>query len=158
MREYPIGVDPEEEVTWIEAGGERGRSRYYGGKTTTADNIADLELMQTTRKTIGDLPMVVYVTATNPFCLHEFEEISDAILVGFGVSSNAAMEVISGRYEPNGLLPIQMPADMETVETQLEDVAGDMECYVDSEGNRYDFAYGMNWSGVIEDSRTQQYR
>ena len=158
VREYPIGVDPEEEVTWIEAGGERGRSRYYGGKTTTADNIADLELMQTTRKTIGDLPMVVYVTATNPFCLHEFEEISDAILVGFGVSSNAALEVISGRYEPNGLLPIQMPADMETVETQLEDVAGDMECYVDSEGNRYDFAYGMNWSGVIEDSRTQQYR
>ena len=158
VREYPIGVDPQEEIAWMEAGGERGRSRYYGGKTTTADNIADLELMKTTRETIGDLPMAVYVTATNPFCLHEFESISDAILVGFGVSSNAALEILSGQYEPNGLLPIQMPANMETVETQLEDVAKDMECYVDSEGHTYDFAYGMNWSGVIEDSRTEKYK
>ncbi|MDO4454790.1 MAG: glycoside hydrolase family 3 N-terminal domain-containing protein [Eubacteriales bacterium] len=158
VRDYPIAVDPNEEIEWTEAGGERGRSRYYGGKTTTADNLADLELIKTTRETIGDLPMAVYVTATNPFCTYEFEDISDAIIVGFGVSSNAALEVLSGRYEPNGLLPVQMPANMETVEKQLEDVGKDMECHIDTEGNTYDFGYGMNWSGVIEDSRTQKYK
>ena len=28
-----------------------------------------------------------------------------------------------------------------------------MVCYVDAEGNTYDFAFGMNWSGVINDER-----
>jgi beta-glucosidase len=32
-----------------------------------------------------------------------------------------------------------------------------MECYVDSNGNTYDFAFGLNWSGVIKDERTASY-
>ena len=32
-----------------------------------------------------------------------------------------------------------------------------MECYVDSAGHVYDFAYGMNWSGVIDDARVAKY-
>jgi beta-glucosidase len=51
-----------------------------------------------------------------------------------------------------------MPSGMQTVEEQLEDVARDMECHVDSEGHVYDFAFGMNWNGVIEDERTKNYR
>lgn len=47
---------------------------------------------------------------------------------------------------------------MKTVETQKEDVAFDMECYEDSEGNRYDFGFGMNFEGVIMDERTRRYR
>jgi beta-glucosidase len=50
-----------------------------------------------------------------------------------------------------------MPKDMETVEAQYEDVPRDMTCYVDSVGNTYDFAYGLNWSGVIKDARTAKY-
>jgi beta-glucosidase len=46
---------------------------------------------------------------------------------------------------------------METVEAQFEDVPRDMECYVDSDGNSYDFAFGLNWSGVISDERTAKY-
>ena len=52
---------------------------------------------------------------------------------------------------------MQMPANMETVESQYEDVPRDMECYVDAAGNTYDFAYGLNWSGVISDERTEKY-
>jgi beta-glucosidase len=46
---------------------------------------------------------------------------------------------------------------METVERQYEDVPHDMECYTDTEGNAYDFAFGLNWNGVIEDSRKKRY-
>ena len=46
---------------------------------------------------------------------------------------------------------------METVEEQCEDVPCDMRPYVDSEGNSYDFAFGLNWSGVIRDARVQKY-
>ncbi|MDQ0062193.1 hypothetical protein J2T14_004393 [Paenibacillus harenae] len=47
---------------------------------------------------------------------------------------------------------------MKTVEEQLEDVAHDMDCHVGSEGHVYDFAYGLNWSCVINDLRTAKYR
>jgi len=50
-----------------------------------------------------------------------------------------------------------MPIDMLTVEAQLEDVARDMIPYVDTKGNTYDFSFGMNWSGVIQDERTEKY-
>ena len=40
----------------------------------------------------------------------------------------------------------------------MEDVGRDMECHVDTEGNVYDFAYGLNWSGVINDERVETYK
>jgi len=33
----------------------------------------------------------------------------------------------------------------------------DMEPHVDSEGNAYDFAFGLDWDGVIRDARTAAY-
>ena len=50
-----------------------------------------------------------------------------------------------------------MPANMSTVEKQKEDVPYDMECHKDTEGNVYDFGYGLNWKGVIKDARTTKY-
>jgi len=50
-----------------------------------------------------------------------------------------------------------MPSNMYTVETQYEDVPFDMTCHEDSEGNVYDFGFGLNWSGVIKDARTEKY-
>ena len=40
----------------------------------------------------------------------------------------------------------------------MEDLPRDMECYKDSDNNRYDFAYGLNWSGQIDDDRVKKYR
>jgi periplasmic beta-glucosidase/beta-xylosidase len=51
-----------------------------------------------------------------------------------------------------------MPANMKTVEQQFEDVPFDMECHKDSEGNVYDFGFGLNWKGVIKDARTAKYK
>jgi len=68
------------------------------------------------------------------------------------------MDILSGKTEPSGLLPLQMPVDMQTVETQKEDVPQDMKPYKDSEGRSYDFAYGLNWKGVIDDARTAKYK
>jgi beta-glucosidase len=47
---------------------------------------------------------------------------------------------------------------MKTVEEQKEDVPRDMIPYVDADGHSYDYAFGMNWSGVIRDSRVQNYK
>jgi beta-glucosidase len=33
-----------------------------------------------------------------------------------------------------------------------------MACYVDDQGNKYDFAFGLNWKGVINDARARKYK
>ena len=49
-------------------------------------------------------------------------------------------------------------ANMETVESQFEDMSRDMIPHVDKNGNKYDFAFGMNWNGVIKDHRVKKYK
>lgn len=80
-----------------------------------------------------------------------------AILVVFDIQKQAVMDIISDQHEPSGLLPFQMPADMLTIEQQAEDSPRDMRCYKDVDGHTYDFAYGMNWKGVIRDWRVEKY-
>ena len=74
------------------------------------------------------------------------------------MQNQAVLDLVSGAAEPSGLLPMQFPADMRTVEEQKEDVPHDMRTLVDADGNAWDFAYGLNWSGVIDDARTAKYR
>ena len=107
---------------------------------------------------MGTKKVIVVLNSTNPTVPAEFEPLADAILVTFDIQKQAILEVICGNYEPSGLLPFQMPADMETVEVQAEDTPRDMRCYKDADGNTYDFAFGMNWNGVIEDERVKRYK
>lgn len=153
----PMGLDPDEECAWVAAGGKRGHSRYYGGKTVEASNGGFIDTIKAIREAAPDLPVAVYLTVNNPMCFYEFEPMVQAIVAGFSVSDDAAAEILAGRYEPQGLLPCQMPANMETVEKQFEDVPFDMDCHVDTEGNVYDYGYGLNWSGKISDWRTEKY-
>ena len=133
-------------------------NRSYKGKTVKTSNKDQLDLILKTRREMGSKPVIVQVDANRPMVMSEFEGVADAILFGFSVQKQAVLDILSGKAEPTGLLPMQLPADMQTVEEQLEDVTRDMRCHVDSEGNTYDFAFGMNWKGVINDARTEKYK
>jgi beta-glucosidase len=141
------GGDPFEDFT----------NRSYRNKIVTAANSSDLDLVLQTRKQMNEKPVIVSILMSKPMVFSEFEKDADVILVNFEIQDQALLEIISGTAEPAGLLPLQMPADMMTVETQAEDVPFDMECHIDTEGNRYDFGFGLNWNGVISDSRTDKY-
>jgi beta-glucosidase len=132
-------------------------NRSYKNKTTTAMNINDMSAVIETRNKMGEKPVVVVVNVSKPMVFAEIEPMADAILVHMGVQDQALMDLISGAAEPSALLPFQMPANMKTVEEQFEDVPRDMQCYSDTDGNTYDFAYGLNWSGVISDERVSRY-
>lgn len=132
-------------------------NRSYKGKSVNVSNAADLSTILTTRSQMGSKPVIVVVNLARPMVFHEFESKADGIIARFGISEQAVLDVVSGKFEPSGLLPLQMPANMSTVEKQLEDVPFDMECHQDSEGNSYDFGFGLNWKGVIKDTRTQKY-
>lgn len=133
-------------------------NRTYKGKSNVASNIQDMKTVNETKAKMGKKPVVVVVRVSNPMIFSELEKSADAILIHLGVQDQAIMEILSGGFEPSALLPFQMPADMKTVEEQNEDVPRDMKCYVDADGNTYDFAFGLNWSGVINDSRVNKYK
>ena len=139
-------------------------NRSYYGEKAVVSNADDLDKIKYAASVSENV--IVAIGASKPMVFNEFEADVEGIVMYFGGGNiggtddsmiKAVLEVIAGKYEPSGLLPLQMPANMEEVEKQYEDVPRDMECHVDSEGNVYDFAYGMNWDGVINDERVEKY-
>ena len=137
---------------------EKTNNRSFKGKTVKTYNRDDMLMVQKTKEAMGDKPVIVVIETGRPVVLSEIEPYADALLISFKVQHQALLEIISGKAEPSALLPMQMPADMKTVEEQQEDVPRDMRCYQDANGHTYDFAFGMNWSGVIDDERVKKYK
>lgn len=133
-------------------------NRSYKGKTVNTNNTTDMELVKETKAKMGDKPVIVLVHVSKPMVFSEIEGSAAAILIHMGVQDQALFDIVTGKAEPSALLPFQMPADMNTVEKQFEDVPRDMQPYTDSEGNNYDFAFGLNWHGVIDDERVSSYK
>lgn len=136
---------------------EADSNRSYRGKRNTAANESDLDLVIDMKKKMGDRPVIAVVRMHNPMVMAELEPYADAVLVDFGVSRQAVCQVVSGGFEPQGLLPVQLPASMDTVEAHAEDTPFDMAPYTDAQGHTYDFGFGLNWKGVISDERTRKY-
>lgn len=139
-----------------------------GNNAARATNYADLETLQYVDSVVSsDCKVIVIMGVASAGCMvwSEVEPIADAILMYYSGTSfdgsffqeDVLLQVAAGKVEPSALLPMQQPASMEAAEAQLEDVPRDAECYVDADGNTYDFAFGMNWSGVISDERVTSY-
>ena len=141
------GGDPKENFT----------NRSYRGKTVKTANKDDMKLVLDTRKLMGKKPVIVALNTGRPVVVSEFEAAADALLLTFTVENQVVLDIVSGKVEPSGLLPMDMPVSMKAVEEQCEDVAHDFACYKDADGNTYRFAYGLNWNGVINDARVQKY-
>ncbi|SIP96289.1 beta-glucosidase [Cellulosimicrobium aquatile] len=131
------------------------QNRSYFGNTSKIANESDLDAFERAVAAVEasgkDIPVVTVLKATNPVVPAEFEPASDAIVVGFGTSDQALLEVVLGLHEPQGRLPVQLPKDMDTVEAQQEDVAKDMTPYTDAAGNAYDYGFGLSYGGPITD-------
>lgn len=131
--------------------------RSYRGRSARTINKCDMELVHKVRREMGKRPVIVVINMLNPMVMKEIEPYADALVVGFDVQAQAIMDIISGREEPSGLLPFQLPKDMSAVELHCEDKPHDMACHCDTEGNMYDFAFGLDWSGKIYDERVARW-
>ena len=146
-----------------EDGVKENRS-YLGVEAHPLANAAELEALEYAASAAGDVPVIVSMNMDRGMVWSEVEPLADVILISYGKdAANAGQknevvaEIILGQTEPNGLLVFQQPASMDEVETQLEDIPRDMECYVDANGNTYDFGFGLNWAGTIQDERVEKY-
>ncbi|MBQ6539606.1 MAG: glycoside hydrolase family 3 C-terminal domain-containing protein [Oscillospiraceae bacterium] len=160
-REHSIASNPN--VYW-ERYGYDVENRSYKDKTyVNRSNVNALNNFNSLieQAKAKEIPVIVYVRASNPMVFSEIEPSADAILVGYNITTQAALDIATGKVEPSGMLPMQQPANMEAVEAQFEDAGHDMECYVDAAGNKYDFGFGLNYKGVIgvdsEDARYEKY-
>ena len=106
-------------------------NRTYRGKSVTAKNKSDLELIRQTVRAMDGKPVIVILKLSNPTVVAEFESAIQGLVLNFNVQDQAVLDVLTGVVEPSGLLPMQMPANMATVEAQFEDVPLDMEPHVD---------------------------
>lgn len=142
----------------VDADGNR-ENRSYKGQTSHIDaNYGHLEALEYAASVAGEIPVVVSMCMERGMVWTEVEPLADVILVCYNKQWNEAVaEILLGQTEPTGLLVFQQPASMEAVEAQTDDVPRDMEVYTDAVGNRYDFGFGLNWFGVIQDSRTEKY-
>ncbi|MCR4870077.1 MAG: glycoside hydrolase family 3 C-terminal domain-containing protein [Atopobiaceae bacterium] len=139
-------------------------NRSYYGQSTFATNENELDLVLSVRAALpADAKLILVIKADRPMVFSEIEPSADAILFGMvdghgGLTDEAFAHIITGAVEPSGLLTHQMPKDMDTVEASFEDTPRDVECYTDANGNIYDFCFGLNWSGVIDDERVATYK
>ncbi len=173
VRQVSLAGDPADGSTWYDHGTESGvemENRSYYGQSTSATNEDQLDLVLDIKEKLPEgAKLILIIDADHPMVFSEIEPSADVILLswagdsgpsgaGFQIPDATFAKIITGAVEPSGLLQFQMPADMATVETQLEDVPRDMDCYEDADGNVYDFCFGLNWSGVIDDDRVATYK
>lgn len=146
-REHSIATDPFDGNT----------DRSYRGKSVSTMNECELDLLEETRRLMGDKPIIVIMAMNNPIVMSEVEPMADAILVGFSVQTQAFLDLITGNSEPSALLPFEMPASMEAIEIHCEDKPHDIAPYTDADGNVYTFGFGLDFKGPISDERTARY-
>lgn len=70
-------------------------------------------------------PTVVVVNFSNPWVISEIETpSSNTLLATFGTTPEALLDVVCGKFNPVGKMPISIPVSKAAVETNLSDVPG----------------------------------
>lgn len=88
---------------------------------------------------ISDKPSVVVITLDRPAVIPDISEETEGLIADFENENDAILDVIFGRTEPQGKLPVELPSSMEAVENQLPDVP------YDSKNPLYPFGYGLSY-------------
>ncbi len=69
-------------------------------------------------------PLVVDVTLDRPAVLTPLLPVATAVVGSYGTSDDALLEALTGRIEPRGRLPFDLPRSMDQVRAHPEDVPG----------------------------------
>jgi beta-glucosidase len=95
------------------------------------------------------VPTILIINLVNPWVINEIEPQASAVLATFGIKGEALLDVVYGRFNPVGKLPLTIPKDQEAVEKNASDVPGYAEdfdyAYTNADGNKYVFGFGINY-------------
>jgi beta-glucosidase len=103
----------------------------------------DLDFKSQALKDVLDLektvPTVVDIYLDRPAVIPEISANAKALIANFGSNDRALLDVVFGKYKPEGHLPIEMPSSMEAVRNQKEDMP------YDSKDPLYKFGFGLTY-------------
>ena len=85
------------------------------------------------------VPTVVDIYLDRPAVVPEISANAKGLFVNFGSNDRALLDVVFGKYKPEGHLPIEMPSSMEAVRNQKEDMP------YDSKDPLYKFGFGLSY-------------
>ena len=106
--------------------------------------------VQKVKEIENKVPTILAMNMTNPWLINEIEPGADAVISTYGVQSEAVIDVIRGKFNPTGTLPITIPADQEAVDKEAGDVPGYAEkdpnyAYVNENGDAYISGFGLSY-------------
>ncbi|MBN8582061.1 MAG: glycoside hydrolase family 3 C-terminal domain-containing protein [Anaerolineae bacterium] len=88
---------------------------------------------------LNKVPTVVDIYLDRPAVIPEIAGKSTALLANFGASDEAVLDIIFGKFTPQGKLPFELPSSMDAVRKQKEDVPHD------SENPLFKFGHGLSY-------------
>lgn len=88
---------------------------------------------------ISSKPTVTVLKIDRPSVVPDINAASKAVIADFDCEDGIILELIFGKFNPSGKLPIEIPSSVEAVEKQLEDMP------YDSENPLYAFGHGLSY-------------
>jgi len=90
-------------------------------------------------KILQKTPTIVDIYLSRPAVIPEIAMNCKGLFVNFGATDEAFLEVVFGKFNPDGKLPIELPSSMDAVRKQKEDVP------FDSENPLFQFGFGLHY-------------
>ncbi|WP_054027612.1 glycoside hydrolase family 3 N-terminal domain-containing protein [Bacillus sp. FJAT-28004] len=101
------------------------------------------------------VPTALVINMTNPWVINEVEQDAAAVVATYNVKAEALLDVLRGRFNPTGKLPITVPANQEAVLNNAPDVPGYAEkfdyTYTNAVGDDYTFGFGLSYAADASD-------
>ncbi len=88
------------------------------------------------------VPTIVTIYLDRPAILDSLRDRASALIGNFGVSDAALLDVVTGKAQPEGKLPFELPSSMQEVETQRSDIPHD------TAHPLYRFGYGLRYGAT----------
>jgi beta-glucosidase len=108
----------------------------HEGSLAFRDGDPDYEAF---KRVSAAVPTIATVYLDRPAILTPVKARARALVVNFGVSDAALLDVLAGRAKPEGRLPFELPSSMEAVAAQRSDVPHD------SPRPLYAFGFGRHY-------------
>jgi beta-glucosidase len=109
---------------------------FHEGSLAFRDGDPDYEAF---KRASAEVPTIAVVYLDRPAILTSLKDRASAVIANFGVSDEALLDVLSGRAQPEGKLPFELPSSMTAVSAQRPDLPHD------SAQPLYPFGYGLRY-------------
>lgn len=123
------------------AGGQPGGGRQAVDLTMPAARLTPIRALMQKK------PTIFVMQFDSPYVIPEIANESAALLATFGAADEALFDVLTGRFNPTGKLPFELPSSIEAVREQLEDLPYDSKAPLFKFGSGLSYPSGISTSG-----------